>query len=275
MMGTGPGQPLDAPGRGNLERLSPAPLDRVRIHDDPDSRVAAALLGSQAYALGEHIVLGDPAFSDVSPTWLLAHEVAHTIQQRPDGPLRGACNPEFEANRFADAYTALTPHPQLATEIPILTGQAKGLAPRVIARQTLDLPGNLLLVIDIDDGDFVGGCVRAIVPHIGVKLIMKGVPKGLGNQIFNLHIGYVTNPAGQSCIFFYESVSGICELKCYESEEEREQDEEGIREWLENLVRRVLEIILVALLAYLLALLLVEIVEAIIAALAALALVLA
>jgi hypothetical protein len=75
---------------------------------------------------------------------------------------------------------------------------------------------------------------------------MKGVPKAAGNQIFNLHIGSTTNAAEQSCVFFYESVSGICELKCYDTKEQRDPDTEGIKEWLENLLAQVLRVVILA-----------------------------
>ena len=140
-----------------------------------------------------------------------------------------------------------------------------GLAERVIARYTRDLPGNMLLVIDVDDGDFVGGCVRAIVPHVGMKLILKGVPRGAGNQLFNIHAGITTNAAGEACFFFYESVSGLCEMNCFPTLDELKKRLGELRDWLKEKIEQLLKALLpaaaAALLAYLIA-------DAIIAALA-------
>lgn len=136
----------------------------------------------------------------------------------------------------------------------------------MIWRHKQELPNNLLLVLDVDDGDFVGGCVRAIVPYVGAKLIMKDVPKGAGNQIFNMHMGVVTNQRGEACFFFYESVSGLCEMNCAPTLEELEERLGEIRDWLKEKIEQVLRVALpvavAALLAYLIA-------DALVAALAA------
>lgn len=254
----GTGRPLSSSEELALGNADGA-LDGVRIHDDRSSRMTASLLGSAGFTIGKHIVLGEPAAAGRSPGWLLAHEAAHTIQQRKAGDRAPAQDAEGEADAFANQVTR-SPGGSRAS----LGAAPTGFAQKVIARTTQDLPGDLMLIVDVDDGDFVGGCVKEIVPHVGAKLIMKGVPKGAGNQIFNIHIGMKTNAKGELCVFFYESVSGLCELLCFKDLDELKKKLKEIQEWLEEKIKQVLEalaitlaFVLVAVLAYLIALALV------------------
>ena len=217
-------------------------LGNVRIHDDLQTQLVAALLGDVGFAAGHHIGLGDSSGSSPERQWLLAHELTHVMQQRASAPRPASRDPEREAEHIADLVTrgnrdAMLPWPAAASP---------GLAQRVIARYTQDLPGNMLLVIDVDDGDFVGGCVRAIVPHLGVKLILKGVPRGAGNQLFNLHVGITTNAAGETCFFFYESVSGLCEMTCFPTLDELKKRLGELRDWLKEKIEQLLTALLPA-----------------------------
>ncbi|MEI2579943.1 eCIS core domain-containing protein [Scytonema sp. PRP1] len=264
----GEGQPLSPSVKSSLQPQSEISLDEVKVHENQESYITANAFNSEAFTVGNHIVMGDPANSTASGDWLLAHEVAHTIQQHPQNHKPTTQHAESEADQFADRVLA----PGHQTLLPSLGSTPVGLARRVIWRHTQDLPGNLLLVVDVDDGDFVGGCVKAIVPHVGVKLIKKGVPKGARNQIFNIHIGYLNNARGESCIFFYESVSGLCEMKCFASKEELEEAWEEIKEWLRDLVEKVLKTLMIAVVVVAIVVLAYLIVQAILAALAVLAL---
>jgi hypothetical protein len=238
-------------------------LGNVRVHDDPRTQLVAAILGDAGFAAGHHIALGHTDGSAPDRQRLLAHELTHVMQQRADVPYPPSADPERDAEHIADLVTrgdhnALLPQPAVA---PL------GFAERVIARYTLDLPDNMLLVIDVDDGDFVGGCVKAVVPHIGMKVIVKGVPKGLANQLLNIHAGIMTNAAGETCFFFYESVSKLCEMICFPTLDELKKRLGELRDWLKEKIEKLLKVLLpaaaAALLAYLIA-------EAIVAALAAL-----
>jgi hypothetical protein len=244
-----------------MQSLSRTPLDGIRVHDDRNSRLTASLVGSEAFAVGNHVILGDPGNAQTPRDWLLAHEVAHTIQQHPNAIGTRSLNPESEANQFADRAVSRSTRQPLAA--PQLNPTSIGLAQKVIWKYTQDLPGDLLLIIDVDDGDFVGGCVKAIAPHLGVKLIKK-LPH---TQLFNLHVGFLTNAAGQFCIFFYESVTGICEIKCFPSKKQLREAWEELKEWLKELLWRVLEALAIAALIVAGAVLVYLIVEAILAAL--------
>src|SRR6266516_4640145 len=79
----GPGEPLPAQVRDPLGRSLGVDVSRVRIHRDERANKAAADLGVRAYAYGGDVYLA----RGESPTdlTLLAHEVAHVVQQR-SGP---------------------------------------------------------------------------------------------------------------------------------------------------------------------------------------------
>jgi hypothetical protein len=80
----GPGEPLLPAIRAALEPVLEVPLDHVRVHTDPRASEAAKGLGAHAFAYGPHIFLG----SGQSPSnlQLMAHEVAHVVQQQ-GGPV--------------------------------------------------------------------------------------------------------------------------------------------------------------------------------------------
>lgn len=236
--GLGPGEPLDPEQRARAERVTDASVPNVRVHADEKSRQTVDLMNSAGMALGDHVMLGSAAVAPGLRDWILGHEIAHSIQQSlgsPNSPGGREDSSEREADTFADVFAAVK-SPDLQTTVE-LSGAEQSLAQKVIWKYTKDLPGDLLLIVDVDDGDFVGGCVKQIVPHAGVKLIQKSPH----TQIFNVHIGFLTNSKGEFCIFFYESVSGICDMKCFPSKEELKEAWDEVLEWLKDMIEKVLE----------------------------------
>jgi len=248
----GDGRPLSPPERRPFLRWGDALTD-VRVHDDRKAEFLAGLLGDKGYAAGNHVVLGDEGSHSEAPTWLLAHELAHVIQQDVTRGCVRTLDPEREADALADQVTGEN---QIATSM-CLGSTSSHFAEKVVAKYTQNLPGDLLLVLDVDDGSFIGGCVRASVPHLGAKLIKKGVPKAEGNQVFDIHLGIIANPAGEKCFFFYESVSGRCVIKCYPTLDELKKRLGEIRDWIKDKVEQLLLVVLpvaaAVLLAYLIA----------------------
>ena len=107
------GEPL-APGiREHFERRFGAPLHNVRVHAGPAVRAASVALRAQAFAVGEKIGWPEsaPHMSSVAGQRLLAHELAHVMQQRT-GSRAGmeAGSPAAEAEARAFAHGSL-PHP--------------------------------------------------------------------------------------------------------------------------------------------------------------------
>lgn len=90
----GAASPLSTPGRPmppallqDMERRFGYDFSRVRVHADERASESAAALGANAYTLGQHVVFSQSGFDPVSGTGrrLIAHELAHTIQQRGSG----------------------------------------------------------------------------------------------------------------------------------------------------------------------------------------------
>ncbi len=113
------GSPLPEELRGRFESSIGADLSGVRIHTGGESAEASSAVGAKAYTTGQDIHFGaghyDP--SSAFGVHLIAHEVAHTVQQQGAAPTRqhklevsapqdGA---ELEADRAADAMVAGTP----------------------------------------------------------------------------------------------------------------------------------------------------------------------
>lgn len=111
-----PGVPLPEKIRSDFERSVGTGLSSVRVHTGAESAVAAEALGAQAYTVGQDIHFGSGFYAPSEPAGihLLAHEVAHTLQNQggshvPQTKLQ-VSSPgdaaEVEAERAADAIAA-------------------------------------------------------------------------------------------------------------------------------------------------------------------------
>jgi hypothetical protein len=105
-----PGQPLDAQTRALMEPRFGHDFSRVRVHTDAHAAESARAVGAIAYTVGHHIVFdaGEHAPVTVSGRRLLAHELAHVVQQAGAGavalPARLAVDAAVTpAERDADA----------------------------------------------------------------------------------------------------------------------------------------------------------------------------
>ncbi len=111
-----PGEPLPDGLRDRLGAALGSDLSPVRVHTGPDSANAAATLRARAYTIGQDVHFGEGRYDPASPEGerLIAHEVAHTVQQgaaqaSPQCDLEvsepGDAH-EVEADRFSDAFAA-------------------------------------------------------------------------------------------------------------------------------------------------------------------------
>jgi hypothetical protein len=154
------GEPLPGALRARFESSLGVDLSDVRVHADETSAEAADAVGARAYAVGQDIHFGageyDPSSSDGQ--FLIAHEVAHTVQQRGGAPARqhklAVSAPgdaaEVEADRAAEAMVVGAP------------AQISGAAPS-LARK-------------LDTDDAAGS---------GEKAMMAGAGKALAMQVSN------------------------------------------------------------------------------------------
>jgi hypothetical protein len=117
-----PGRPLPPPVRHDMEARFGEDFGAVRIHDDAAGARAADAVDAEAFAYGNDIAFAAGRFNPETPAGreLLAHELAHTVQQSrgaeaiqpagapPDGAL------EREADAAAAAALAFAPLPSLS-----------------------------------------------------------------------------------------------------------------------------------------------------------------
>lgn len=85
----GPGQSMDAATRGFMESRFSRDFSNVRVHTGATAAASAASLNATAYTVGRDIVFNHGAYApDTLPgRHLLAHELAHVVQQREAGPM--------------------------------------------------------------------------------------------------------------------------------------------------------------------------------------------
>ena len=111
------GESLPGPMRGRLESSLHSDLSSVQVHTGGASADAASSVGAVAYTTGQHIHFArgqyDP--SSTAGEALIAHEVAHTVQQRGTGvdvrqDKLEVSSPgdahEIEAESFAQSFVA-------------------------------------------------------------------------------------------------------------------------------------------------------------------------
>jgi len=81
------GRPLDSGTRHTMEARFQHSFAQVRVHDDAMAHRSAEALGARAYAAGPHLVFGPGAGAPerAEGGWLLAHELAHVVQQSGTG----------------------------------------------------------------------------------------------------------------------------------------------------------------------------------------------
>jgi Domain of unknown function (DUF4157) len=109
-----PGQALDAKTRSFFEQRFDADFSQVRLHSDALAAQSANAVHARAYATGNHIVLG--AGESASPSRLLAHELAHVVQQLGPGSANARRQPPaprpvgHEGNQAALRRLSLTSH---------------------------------------------------------------------------------------------------------------------------------------------------------------------
>jgi hypothetical protein len=81
-----PGKPLDPAARAFMEPRFGHDFGRVRVHTDEKAAESARAVNALAYAVGNHVAFapGRYAPATVPGRRLLAHELAHVVQQRED-----------------------------------------------------------------------------------------------------------------------------------------------------------------------------------------------
>ena len=84
----GPGRPLPGAVRGPMEGAFGTSFSGVRVHTDSRAAALSSRMGARAFAVGTDVAFGAGEYRPGTPTGdaLLAHELAHVLQQRHAGP---------------------------------------------------------------------------------------------------------------------------------------------------------------------------------------------
>ena len=110
------GSSLSSETRTFMEPRFGHDFSQVRVHTDQDAALSAQAVDATAYTVGRHIVFGPGSYEPGTPRGkrLLAHELAHVVQQRgreyPCGDLQVAeCDDSAETEARMAAEGALAP----------------------------------------------------------------------------------------------------------------------------------------------------------------------
>lgn len=87
LSGVGPGRPLDPAARAMLEPRFGRDLGAVRVHEGPEAAEAAQAAEARAFTVGRDVVFSPGQYAPGTPDGrrLLAHELAHVVQQSAPG----------------------------------------------------------------------------------------------------------------------------------------------------------------------------------------------
>lgn len=116
----GSSEPLDLATRGFFEQRLQADLGQVQIHTGPAAAAEARRLSARAFTVGSHIAFAEGEYRPDSPEGkaLLAHELAHVVQQQGGAPTQAARLPTGPGSVTPGAGAAPAPAASTATETP-------------------------------------------------------------------------------------------------------------------------------------------------------------
>lgn len=121
--GLGQGQALDEATRGYFEQRMKADLSGVRIHTSPDAAREAERISAKAFTVGQDIAFAKGAYQPDSAEGreLLAHELAHVLQQQGDAARAVMRAPDEAAGAAADESAHDSAHGDDARAEPAAT----------------------------------------------------------------------------------------------------------------------------------------------------------
>jgi len=142
---SGLGAPLDPAQRAYFEPRLGADLSHVRVHRGASADASTRALGALAWTAGSHVAVRGDAWAPATPAGrrLLAHELAHTLQQSGRGasPAPGVNRPGDAAEREAEVLAGrATSSPAAPARWAPRAAPADGAA-RAVQRHVPELPG--------------------------------------------------------------------------------------------------------------------------------------
>lgn len=173
-----PGAPLDAHVRDRMENRFNHDFGGVRIHDDALAHESARSVGAAAYTVGSGIVFGPGRYRPGTREGghLLAHELAHTVQQ---GGLQ---------RRAIDGALAVDPYPALEQEAERAADAA--MSPDPVAMPRLSRVGATVLS-RAKERDWQPTTVTISPPVLGEEI----APGGLGKSVRAYKLARLTIPS--------------------------------------------------------------------------------
>lgn len=104
------GKPMDPSLRVDMERRFGHDFSQVRVHADADASLSAQDVNAQAYTVGRHLVFGAGRYAPTTHQGqrLLAHELAHVLQQTGGDPLASGNNTRSAVSASSISTAALT-----------------------------------------------------------------------------------------------------------------------------------------------------------------------
>ena len=235
-----PGQPLDSATRAFMEPRFGHDFSQVRVHTGTKAAESARAVNARAYTVGNHVVFGvDQHSPGTMPwRWLLAHELAHVVQQgiadtasvepepqvrvTAEGGYRIAVAPSVEEERGdlehqADiaANRAVSFHGSVLDQ----ASETRGRAPIAVQRVRVPLPspvplcGRNLTHIDVEPPRTRPLVPCPVPPITRVNIVGREVSSrstGRGRIIFNLHIGFFRDrTTGRLCGIVDDSMTCV------------------------------------------------------------------
>lgn len=244
------GQPLEPVTRARMEAQFGRDLAAVRVHDDPQAHASARALRARAYTVGSDIVFAAGQYRRDTPAGvaLLAHELAHTVQQgqrrvdvqRKADDAGSRAEPsaipivadpvlEAQADRAALAVTGGQPMPTLSrvaapaihlddANSPPPPVATPTVAPAVSAPVPSKLPAGMVAIVDIP-------------PGVGTDMLIVSVPtftmpkeKGKGSWV---QAAYDEAGTGGRLVF-----SPVIQTKSVAAYKEDSKTDEYLNLWL-------------------------------------------
>jgi hypothetical protein len=112
----GGGAPMPLEVRSEMEQRFGEDFSLVRLHTDARAEQSASDLDAQAYTYGNDIVFNEGRFTPetIDCKWLLAHELAHVVQQR-----RGGNSTQIAESQFAELSATSSATALISTANPV------------------------------------------------------------------------------------------------------------------------------------------------------------
>jgi len=172
----GRGSPLPTPLRGFFEKQFDSSFGDVRVHDGPEAAASARSVGARAYTWGREIVFGAGEYlpGEGNGKKLLAHELAHVVQQESGhpliqrSPLSDSVKSAWDADHKIEALLARL------GQSDVQAAQADADVDAMLARELAARPDDLWLAQRIRTGE-LGKTTGKLGPKVGGKAVQRPI----------------------------------------------------------------------------------------------------